>query len=201
MHRWTGQPCYGCTDEGTYTCRGNLFGRKSRKETHVVEKLDLQLMNWFNWTTETEEQIAKGVEEPKNEVQCHKLWDKFRMIIDTSTTQNCQTKRISPLSKSYSTAELSAISRKMRKALESHLTRNTDNNLEDNRRWKEVFENTTKKALEDHFGYKQSYWITLERPERITLRKCRKWTRNVRNVFRSKTHKAEPERLRQGLLH
>ena len=40
----------------------------------------------------------------------------------------------------------------MRKASKSYLTRNTDNNLEEyrNRSWKDVFENTRKKALEDH---------------------------------------------------
>ena len=38
----------------------------------------------------------------------------------------------------------------MRKALKSYLTRNTDNNLEEYRSWKKVFEITRKKALEDH---------------------------------------------------
>ena len=74
----------------------------------------------------------------------------------TSTTRNCQTKRISPHSKPYWTEELSAISRKMRKALKSYLTRNTDNNLEEYRRWKEVFDNTRKKALEDHLSQETS---------------------------------------------
>ena len=79
-------------------------------------------MNRFNWTTEIEEQIAKGVEEPKNEAEFHKLWDKFRLVIETSTTRNCQIKQIPPHSKPYWTEELSAIPRKMRKALKSYLT-------------------------------------------------------------------------------
>ena len=109
-------------------------------------------MNWFNWTTEIEEQLAKGVEEPKNEADCSKLWDKFGMVIETSTTRNCQTKLFSTHSKLYWTEKFWAISRQMRKASKSYLTRNTDNNLEEyrNRSWKEVFENTRKKALEDH---------------------------------------------------
>ena len=156
-----------CTDElanlatGAPTRRhvplwATLLGRKSRKANPVVEKLDLQSMNWLNWTTETQEQLAKGNEEPKNEAECYKLWDKFRLVIETSTTRNCQTKRISPQSQPYWTEELSAISRKMRKALKSYLTRNTDNNLEEYRRWKEVLENTRKKALEDHLSQETS---------------------------------------------
>ena len=38
----------------------------------------------------------------------------------------------------------------MRKALKFYLTRNTDNNLEEYRSCKKVFEITRKKALEDH---------------------------------------------------
>ena len=156
-----------CTDELANLATGapttghvpvwaGLLGRKSRKANPVVEKLDLQSMNWLNWRTETEEQLAKGIEEPKNEAECYKLWDKFRLVIETSTTRNCQTKRISPHSKPYWTEELSAISRKMQKASKSYLTRNTDNNLEEYRRWKEVFENTRKKALEDHLSQETS---------------------------------------------
>ena len=87
-------------------------------------------MNRFNWTTEKEEQLAKGVEEPKNEAEGYKLWDKFRLVVETSTTRNWQTKRIYPHSKPYWTKEHSAISRKMRKALKSYLTKRTDNNLD-----------------------------------------------------------------------
>ena len=65
--------------------RATLLGRKSRKANPVVEKLDLQSMNWLNWTTETEEQLANGIEEPENEAECYKLWDKFRLVIETST--------------------------------------------------------------------------------------------------------------------
>ena len=71
-------------------------------------------MNWFNWTTEIEEQLAKGVEVPKNEAECYKLLDKYRLVIETSTFPNCQTKRIYAHSKPYWTGELSAIPRKMR---------------------------------------------------------------------------------------
>ena len=163
----TGKITNICTDELANLATGaptrghvpvwaTLLGRKSRKANPVVEKLDLQSMNWLTWTTEIEEQLAKGIEEPKNEAECYKLWDKFRLVIETSTTRNCQTKRISPHSKPYWTEELSAISRKMRKALKSYLTRNTDNNLEDYRRWKEVFEKTRKKALGDHLSQETS---------------------------------------------
>ena len=146
----------GAPTRGHVPVWATLLGRKSRKANPVVEKLDLQSMNWLNWTTETEEQLAKAIQEPQNEAECYKLWDKFRLVIGTSTTRICQTKRISPHSKPYWTEELSAISRKMRKALKSYLTRNTDNNLEEYRRWKEVFENTRKKALEDHLSQETS---------------------------------------------
>ena len=146
----------GALTRGHVPVWATLLGRKSRKANPVVEKLDLQSMNWLNWTAEIEEQLAKGIEEPKNEAECYKLYDKFRLVIENSPTRNCQTKRISPHSKPYWTEELSVISRKRRKALKSHLTRNTDNNLEEYRRWKEVFENTRKKALEDHLSQKTS---------------------------------------------
>ena len=103
-----------------------LLGRKSRKAKPVVEYLDLQSMNWFNWTTE----------ESKNETECYKLWDKLSLVIEWSNTRKCQTKRVSPHSKPYWTEEFSAISRKMLKALKSHLTRNTDNNLQEYSWWK-----------------------------------------------------------------
>ena len=61
----------------------------------------------------------------------------------------------------------------MRKAaLTSYLTRHTDNSLEDYRRWKEVFENTKKNALEDHLSHEtsklkraqaESFWRQLKR--------------------------------------
>ena len=53
----------------------------------LVEKLDLPSINWFNWTTEVEEQLAKGAEEPKNENECYELWDKFRLVIETSISE------------------------------------------------------------------------------------------------------------------
>ena len=68
-----------------------LLGRKSRKANPVVEKLDLLSMNWFNCTTEIETHLAKGVEEPKNEAEFYKLLDKFRLVIENSTTRKCQT--------------------------------------------------------------------------------------------------------------
>ena len=45
-------------------------------------------MNWFNWTTEIEERLAKCVEEPKNEAEGYKLWDEVPMVIETSKTRN-----------------------------------------------------------------------------------------------------------------
>ena len=50
----------GAPTRGHVPVWATLLGRKSRKANPVVEKLDLQSMNWLNWTTETEEQLAKG---------------------------------------------------------------------------------------------------------------------------------------------
>ena len=59
----------GAPARGHIPVWATLLGRKSRKANPVVEKLDLQSMISFNWTTEKEEQLTKGVEEPKNEAE------------------------------------------------------------------------------------------------------------------------------------
>ena len=119
------------------------------KPNRVVEKLDIDAMNWEDWTNELEKQISDNLEELFEVGDPDTLWEFLEKAICESSVKHGTMKRSSIHSRPYWTKELSLLCEKMKEARKFYMRRNTDRNKELMIEAKEIFDNERKKACQE----------------------------------------------------
>ena len=109
------------------------------KSNHIVTKLDIDKLNWDNWTKEIEQEIMSKTS-LINEEDPDKLWQEINNIFLESTKAHGALKRTSKHSKPYWSADLTKLSNELRLARKAYKQRNTDTSWENLRKAKENFE-------------------------------------------------------------
>ena len=120
-----------------------------RRETIVTEKLNVDAINWTEWSGELEKQIIDNIVETSNTDDPEKLWEFMESKISEANSKHGKTKKSTRHSKPYWTAKLTTLCDKMREARKSYMKRNTDRNKEIMIDTKECFDNERKRLCQD----------------------------------------------------
>ena len=118
--------------------------------THTVaEKLDVDGINWEEWSNELENQVRENLEEICKNEDPGILWEFMENAIGDSNRIHGKMKRYSNHSRPYWTPELTVLCNTMKETRKRYMYRNTDHNKEAMREAKECFDNERKKACHD----------------------------------------------------
>lgn len=150
------QPCY--TDEvvelfSGAPLRGHvplltaISESNIKRDTHVEEKLDIESINWEEWSIEVDRNIQNrqciNTDDPQE------LWENLESVITDANHKYGKMKKSTRHSKPYWTEKLSFLVNKMRDARKAYTNRNTDRNKEVMIESKEIFDLERKTACEE----------------------------------------------------
>ena len=107
---------------------------------HFTVKLDIDKVNWDNWSSQIEQKIEDNLTIFENEEDPDKLWKEINNIMLESTKTHGGLKRTSRFSKPYWSTELTELSRQLRLARKAYKRRNTDSSYNNLVEAKENFE-------------------------------------------------------------
>ena len=110
------------------------------KSNHFTVKLDIDRINWENWSAQIEQHMEDNLVSFENEEDPDKLWKGINNIILESTKTHGGLKRTSRYSKPYWSKELTELSNKLRLARKAYKQRNTDSSSKKLAEAKENFE-------------------------------------------------------------
>ena len=125
-----------------------LLTTRDSTDQAVIEKLDLSKMQWENWTQTIENKLTE-ISDIGLETNPYKVWEQLDQIITEATDTYCQTKKCSKHSKPYWTANLTILSKNLRRARKYYLKRNTDPNLQKFQEAKNIFDEERKRACQE----------------------------------------------------
>ena len=117
--------------------------------TKVTEKLDIQSINWEEWSAELENLIRENLENISRTEDPEKLWEIAEKAIEETNSKHAKMKRSSRHSRPYWNDELTALCKKMKETRKFYMYRNTDRNKNQMIQAKEDFDNERKKACQD----------------------------------------------------
>ena len=156
----------------------------STKSNHITSKLDINKINWENWSQQIESELVKNMDSFENEQNPDKLWNDMNNIFLDSTKNHGAIKRTSKHSKPYWSAQLSKLSDDLRTARKRYKQRNTDPNLENLVKAKENFEQ--QKQLEGKE-------FILKRTTNLNSAQARHFWKEFNKMFKKKSdNKVEP---------
>ena len=108
---------------------------KSR-ENHILTKLDINKINWDNWSLQIEQQVDNNKISFDDEENPDKLWYELNKVFVESTKAHGAIKKTTKHCKPYWSAELTKLSNDLRLARKAYKKRNTDS-IYDHKCWKQ----------------------------------------------------------------
>lgn len=149
----------------------------------VIEKLDINKMQWDSWTKFIEEKIEESVDlELDNNP--YTMWNGLNHIITQATDTYCQRKKCSKHSKPYWSESLSTLSKNLRIATKTYIKRNTDINLQKMQEAKTAFDEERKIAC-------QTFLINTAK--QLNSSQSQKFWQDFNKLFKKKTiQKVDP---------
>ena len=147
-------------------------------------KLDINKINWNNWTLQIEQQIEKKSGSFQNEDDPEILWAEINNIILDSTKTHGGLKRTSKHSKPYWSKELTDLSDKLRLARKAYKQRNTDSSYKNLVLAKENFEQRKQSEGKD---------FILKRTSNLNSAQAKNFWKEFNKMFKKKAdNQVEP---------
>ena len=115
----------------------------------VTEKLDIQSINWEEWSNELENLIQENLQIISRTEDPDELWEIAEKAIVESNSKHAEIKKSSKYSRPYWNDELTRLCNKMKDTRKFYMYRNTDHNKKQMIQAKEDFDNERKKACQD----------------------------------------------------
>ena len=156
----------------------NFSHKTSTERNKVTEKINIEKMNWFDWTKEIEEDIDRNENTLSTESDPHKLWKYLDKILIKATEKHGELKRSSIHSKPFWTKHLTELSKNLRQARKSYKQRNTDQNLNNLNTAKDAFDAERKRACEE---------FILKRTANLNSVQAIKFWKEFNKMFKKKT--------------
>lgn len=182
------QPCY--TDEVSelYSgapIRGHVplitkLSEINRSETKVEEKLNIDAINWNEWSEELEKNIENDSDYVTNLDEPQEMWTYLEQKITEANTKHGKMKKSTRHSKPYWTTKLSILCKTMRAARSAYLKRNTDSRKRTMIESKEVFDLERQKACEE---------FILEKTKSLNTADCVQFWKRFNKLFKKKVEK------------
>ena len=113
---------------------------RPNKSNHIITKLNIDKINWNDWSSQIEQQIENNENYFEKEEDPQKLWDDINKIILNSTKTHGVLKTTTKHCKPYWSPELTKLSNELRAARKRYKQRNTDSSLKNLVDAKENFE-------------------------------------------------------------
>ena len=119
------------------------------RPTTVTEKLNVDAINWTDWSGELERQILNNIVETVNTDDPEKLWEFMESKISEANNIHGKMKKSTRHSKPYWTEKLTMLCNRMKEARKLYMKRNTDRNKEMMVNTKECFDNERKRLCQE----------------------------------------------------
>ena len=149
--------------------------------TQVQEKLDIESINWEDWSKEIEEAIQRIEGTTQTETDNPTLiWNLLEELIKDSSNKHGKRKKSTKHSKPYWTEKLTELLNDMKTSRITYNRRNTDHSKEIMLHAKELFDSERKKACED---------FILEKTKDLNTAEAVLFWKKFNMLFKSKTDK------------
>ena len=194
-------PCYtddiielysGAPLRGHVPLLTTLSENSRRSETKVEEKLDIDAINWNEWSEEIEKSIIKDSSDVNKLESPKEIWRYIETRITHANTKHGKFKKSTRHSKPYWTQKLTVLSNKMRKAREAYLQRNTDDRKSMMIETKDKFDAERKKACEE---------FILQKTKSLNAAECVEFWKRFNKLFKKRVEKCvDPLKSENGGL-
>ena len=150
----------------------------------VIEKLNIESMNWCDWTNYIENQIEEKTALFATDRDPFDIWNSLNEILTVATDKYCETKKSSIHSKPYWTETLTRLANELRAARKNYTKRNTDYNLRKLKEARETFDEERKTACQN---------FLINSASQLNASQAQKFWSNFNKIFRKKSkQKVDP---------
>ena len=146
--------------------------------TAVTEKLDVNSINWTNWSADLEKEIHKDKPEIDHYEDPEKLWEYTDKVIKKVTMKHGVLKKSTKHSKPFWTNQLTTLCNKMRSARKAYKKRNTDERKQNMIKTKEEFDQMRKEECEK---------FILDKTKTLNAADSRKFWVEFNKIFKKKS--------------
>ena len=155
-----------------------LTKSNSSSKTQIKEKLDIDQLDWNNWTTSIEESLEEKEDILNSMENPYTLWNQLNKIITKATDLHGKYKKSCEHSKPYWTPALTILSNNLKSARKRYIKRNTDPNLNALIQAREAFDNERKSACQE---------FLINKVKKLNSAQARQFWKDFNKIFKKKS--------------
>ena len=161
-----------------------IIKNNSTSNTQIKEKLDIDKLDWDNWTASIEESLEVSEDIFRSMNNPYTLWNQLNEIITKATDLHGKYKKSCEYSKPYWTPKLTLLSNNLKAARKSYIKRNTDPRLNALIEAKEAFDEERKSACQE---------FLINKVKTLNSAQARQFWKDFKKIFKKKsTQKIDP---------
>ena len=155
-----------------------LTKNNDSSKTQIKEKLDINQLDWENWTASIEETLEEQEDTMMSMEDPYLLWNQLNEIITRATNIHGKYKKSCEHSKPFWTPKLTLLSKNLKAARKNYIKRNTDPRLNALIEAKEAFDQERKSACQE---------FLINKVKKLNSAQARQFWKDFNKIFKKKS--------------